>query len=251
MARASVWPVFLPLPLCLALHFSTSSVQALLETRTIDDALGDSANPDAKQGPIGLHERDLNAPTQKAAAPSSPITLPRYSKEPGTKFYTVVTAQMPLMLNPTAFNYRSQDCVVCFLHPSGTYDQSVGPPFSRTPDQLTDSFQYNVTVFSNNLENKPHTFTMQINDPTHYSFVLFDYASYVYDDGVAEVKHDVPKPEAKQKSNLGLVIGAVVGGIIAIPLLIRVAYLLIVIIVRIVYPKDENVGRNLYQRLSG
>ncbi|KAL0580488.1 hypothetical protein V5O48_001558 [Marasmius crinis-equi] len=106
--------------------------------------------------------------------------------------------------------------VFCILPPSTavaivtynltfTLDGSpVGSRFTRTKDQLTDKFQYNVSVFSlDNLTNMEHTFLMEMDENTD-SVALFDYASYVYDDeGIV-----VPKKRVNTRAIVGGVLGA-------------------------------------------
>ncbi|KAL0570351.1 hypothetical protein V5O48_011611 [Marasmius crinis-equi] len=58
--------------------------------------------------------------------------------------------------------------------------RSVGPPFVRTQDQLTNEWQYNVSVITlDGLENREHTFVMEMASTKTDSVTLFDYASYV------------------------------------------------------------------------
>ncbi|KAF9260168.1 hypothetical protein L218DRAFT_947086 [Marasmius fiardii PR-910] len=211
MVRASAWPDLLHFFLCLVLH-SSSSVQALPKTRTIDDTFGDLANPDI-QTPIyngnwiarrgsecsnstgcsdivpnnanlivnGTWHEALHSPTQP-----EPSTLHLSFNEliPGTALsvFCILPAR-------TIIRGGGTSNIVWPLYLNFLLDSQPAESFNRTPDQLTDSFQYNVSVFSrDNLENKAHTFIIALNDPLNDSFVLFDYASYVYDDDTVKAK---------------------------------------------------------------
>lgn len=97
----------------------------------------------------------------------------------------------------------------------------VGGGFSHSSDR-SDSFQFDTPVFSvSNLTNTTHSFTISTTDKTN-SVILFDYATYSYDDGAntttsasPQTDHDnspTPAP-SKRNNHLGLVLGLVLGGI--------------------------------------
>ncbi|KAL0064385.1 hypothetical protein AAF712_008685 [Marasmius tenuissimus] len=76
--------------------------------------------------------------------------------------------------------------------------------FVRKRGELTDEYQYNVSVISlNSLENREHAFKMEMPKSPNGSVVLFDYASYIHDDeGIITMK---------KKPNLGAILGGVFG----------------------------------------
>ncbi|KAF9260170.1 hypothetical protein L218DRAFT_1079541 [Marasmius fiardii PR-910] len=211
MAQAKNWP----LHLCLVLNFS-SSVQALIEMRTIDDTFGDSTNPNitpiyngnwiARTGPDcknangctgstvaipnntlifnGTWHEAVYSPKSSEAHDDQASTLQLSFNGTGLSVFCILPPR-------TAIGTGNTTHIVCPLYLTFILDGQPVGSFNRTSEQLTDSFQYNISVFSrNNLENRAHTF-MMLNNPTLDSFVLFDYASYVYDDEIEEVKHAV------------------------------------------------------------
>ncbi|KAF9260175.1 hypothetical protein L218DRAFT_622087 [Marasmius fiardii PR-910] len=120
-----------------------------------------------------------------------------------------------MQFNGSAYNFRQ-------LYLNFILDDQPAGSFNRT---LTDNFQFNVSVFSrNNLEIKNHTFVMELNDPTLDSFVLFDYASYMYNDsaGPPEVQHvEFDLSEEKQKPHPEVtILFAMAGSITGISLLL-------------------------------
>ncbi|KAK1232937.1 hypothetical protein PQX77_003950 [Marasmius sp. AFHP31] len=117
--------------------------------------------------------------------------------------------------------------VFCILPPKSAeavvdYDLSFildGRPagtFTRTRGELTDEYQYNVSVISlDSLENREHTFIMEMAKSPNRSVILFDYASYIHDDeGIIT---------EKKKPNLGAIFGGLFG---ALAFLIGTALLL-------------------------
>ncbi|KZT29685.1 hypothetical protein NEOLEDRAFT_1055629 [Neolentinus lepideus HHB14362 ss-1] len=58
-------------------------------------------------------------------------------------------------------------------------EDTVGPPFTHSPDPTAPPFQYNVSVYSNSsIPNGLHQFTMSAAE-NNDSLVLFDYAAYL------------------------------------------------------------------------
>ncbi|KAJ8095338.1 hypothetical protein PM082_010561 [Marasmius tenuissimus] len=76
--------------------------------------------------------------------------------------------------------------------------------FVRKRGELTDEYQYNVSVISlNSLENREHAFKMEMPKSPNGSVVLFDYATYIHDDeGIIT---------EKKKPNLGVILGGLFG----------------------------------------
>ncbi|KAF9260159.1 hypothetical protein L218DRAFT_1079536 [Marasmius fiardii PR-910] len=245
---------FLRFFLCLVLNFS-SSVQALPETRTIDDAFGDLANPDiqtpiyngnwiARRGPEcsnstgcsvivpdnanlivnGTWHEGLHSPKGSNSSDTHPEPSTLHLSFNGTALSVFCILPARTIIGGGGTSYIVWPLYLNFIldgHPAGS--------FNRTPDQLTDTFQYNVSVFSRkNLENKAHTFIMELDDPTLDSFVLFDYASYVYENGVEGENNVAPVTPVKSEVNsqvfnhsglIGGVVSGVVGGIVSLFLL--------------------------------
>ncbi|KAG7093719.1 hypothetical protein E1B28_007373 [Marasmius oreades] len=192
-----------------------TSVNGLLELRTIDDAAGDSADPNVKPVflPDGTWSQRPNPCSGCNLNPNAELAFNRTWHDT-THMESDPTSSVQLSFTGIALS------VFCILPPKTAqaitpYDltfildgQPVGPPFTRTTDQLTDSYQYNVTVFSmNDLQNKKHTFIMQMANKTISTVALFDYASYIYND------QGIISEETGKKLNLGAILGGVLGAI--------------------------------------
>ncbi|KAF9260165.1 hypothetical protein L218DRAFT_1003084 [Marasmius fiardii PR-910] len=279
MAWTSSWPDFLRFFLCLVLN-SSSSVQALPETRTIDDAFGDLANPDiqtpiyngnwvARRGPEcsnstgcsivvpnntnlivnGTWHEALHSPKGSDSNDGQPesSTLQLLFNGTALSVFCILPARTIIGGGGTSY-------IAWPLYLNFTLDGLPAGSFNRTPDQLADTFQYNVSVFSrNNLENKAHTFIMELNDndPTLDSFVLFDYASYVYDNGVGEVQHAEVKSESSSRklaNRGGLISGVVVGVVCGIGFLVGAGPFLLYLVITIGAVGAEVLGWTALRR---
>ncbi|KAF9267031.1 hypothetical protein L218DRAFT_856393 [Marasmius fiardii PR-910] len=189
-------PVFF---LCLILQFS-ALVKALLETRTIDDTYGDSVTAEK---PIYSPE---NAwfPEPRGCLSCRPRLIPYAGEmakyiinstwhhgmylgqtDPPTVTFSFNGTALSVFCIIPEYSYREEPDDGQWHYSQGTYlrfilDNQIVGSFNRTTQQLSHSIEYNVSVFSqDNLENKNHTFTMQMVNPIDTSYVYFDYATYV------------------------------------------------------------------------
>ncbi|KAF9256919.1 hypothetical protein L218DRAFT_1006799 [Marasmius fiardii PR-910] len=209
----------------LILYFSTPSY-ASNEIRTIDDTLGDSADPNAK--PVYLPKENWSAQPggcQSCAFQPQNSELvfkgtwhdtTHYFANPNSSTigfsFTGIALSVFCILPPKTSQAMIKNYNLTFMLDG----QPVGPAFNRADSELTDSYQYNVSVLSlSNLPNSKHAFVMQLSDQVN-SMALFDYATYIYN------YEGTMSTEARKKSNLGAILGGVLGsiGFLAIAVLI-------------------------------
>ncbi|KAL0572669.1 hypothetical protein V5O48_009293 [Marasmius crinis-equi] len=118
--------------------------------------------------------------------------------------FTGVPSSVFYILPPSAV-----DVVVAYDLTFKLDRQPVGLPFTRTKDQLTNSYQYNVSVISlDNLKNTEHTFIMEMAQSADTSVTLFYCALSLYDDG------EITSP--KKHANHGAMVGGVLGALATI-----------------------------------
>ncbi|KAF9266981.1 hypothetical protein L218DRAFT_1074814 [Marasmius fiardii PR-910] len=211
----SSWSRFLLCYLSLILYFS-ASVNGLIETRTIDDALGDSADPNAK--PIYLPKGQWTPRPGNCVGcninPKNPELAFKGTWHDTTHFATDdhnSTVQFSFTgIALSVFCILPPKTAVAVTNYNLTFlldGQPVGTPFVRATNDLTNDYQYNVSVLSlDNLVNTQHTFVMQMASQVNDSVTLFDYASYIHNDqGIIS--------ETKKNSHLGAILGGVLGSV--------------------------------------
>ncbi|KAF9267029.1 hypothetical protein L218DRAFT_1063421 [Marasmius fiardii PR-910] len=238
-SRASTWAK----SLCLILHLSRASVKALLENRTIDDEYGDSvtgAKPIYFPTTSWYLQPGKCSTCERRIIPDNPDLPFKSTWHEGIYDYAPQGSSSPI---PATVNFSftgTSLSVFCILPPytylevpgpseyiysHGTYltftldGQPVLPAFSQDPEQLTDKIQYNVSVFSqNNLENKNHTFVMEVANPQNKSYVYFDFATYIYES--LDPEDNTTGTRAKRKTNVGAIVGGVLGTLVGLVLIL-------------------------------
>jgi len=117
---------------------------------------------------------------------------------------------------------------------------TVGPPFTHSPDPTAPPFQYNVSVYSNSsIPDGLHQFTMSAGG-NNDSLVLFDYAAYLFQDtstspitssssssSTSSTSSATAVPSSRGgSSNAGIISGATLGGVALLLLAVALVWLL-------------------------
>ncbi|KAJ8095337.1 hypothetical protein PM082_010560 [Marasmius tenuissimus] len=115
------------------------------------------------------------------------------------------------------------------------------PVGNFTFEPSSTEYQYNFSVFNKDkLSNAKHNFTMTAGSPTMDSVILFDYATYVFDDSLptvslsdgigtptsSEVSTRSVESSSRAPTNVGAIAGGIVGGV-ALIAIVAIAFLCI------------------------
>ncbi|ESK96476.1 hypothetical protein Moror_6984 [Moniliophthora roreri MCA 2997] len=223
------------------ISFLSTTVRGVLQTRFIDDETGDSVTgakvtySPANQWSQGNSCTGCNVRPSNASAYNGTwhdTTHFKGDTPRSVQFsFTGVSLSVFCILPP-----RSAQAIKTYDLTFTLDGESVGSPFSLEPE--SDEYQYDVAVISlNNLPNKDHRFMMQAASTTVDSLILFDYASYVYDDSIstsASLSGDIssaatstptgsPSPASNSATNsksdhTAALVGGILGGLLFLAL---------------------------------
>ncbi|KAL0570350.1 hypothetical protein V5O48_011609 [Marasmius crinis-equi] len=201
------------------------------QLRAIDDTYGDSAIPGnvptyspsdiwkAHPGCTSCHLKPDNSSSFNKS--SHDATRGAQDGPVNVRFtFTGISLSVFCILPPKNFDQvmGTSGTVVNYNLTFTLDNRPVGKPFIRAQNELTEQWQYNVSVLSlEGLENRQHTFVMQLADGETESVALFDYALYLFDDGNSdsgsETKTDQPQPS---RPNIGAIVGGALGSLVAL-----------------------------------
>ncbi|KAL0580486.1 hypothetical protein V5O48_001556 [Marasmius crinis-equi] len=211
-----------------------SLVSGTPQTRYIDDETGD---PITGFKPIYQPANQWSQGNKCTGCNIRPNTSLAYNGtwHDTTHFHDQESRSLQLTFNGTALSVfciiPSKDVAAIIHYELKFYLDGVLQGNGFTLDPSSADYQYNVSVFSaDNISNKEHNFTMEASSTTTDSVVLFDYATYVFDDSLP-IASDTPNTSSgsssqRQSSNTGAIAGGVVGGV-ALAAIIALALLYI------------------------
>ncbi|KAK7060949.1 hypothetical protein VNI00_000684 [Paramarasmius palmivorus] len=214
-----------------------STAQALLQTRFIDDETGDPITGKKVTYSPANQWSQGNTCTGCNVRPSNTSAY-NGTWHDTTHFMGDTPRSVQFLFTGVSLS------VFCILPPKSaqaiktydltfTLDGASAGSFSLEPD--SDEYQYNVAVVSlNNLTQKEHSFMMQAASSTIDSLILFDYATYVFDDSIstsASLSGDIsptstpsntasaaPSRSSSKSDPTAAIVGGVLGGLLVVAL---------------------------------